>query len=161
MNVNTFNIYLTYSPVILHLGTDVWSLRGVRVDPAAVEAVQKANAVRQKEKRVLDHSWTPGGQLWLAARIPPAHDAANLVVNVPGAIRHYLSGRQFDATDEDGVSHGLVRLMTRSVLWFWPLPTAAGADAGDILIAEFDLAKNVALLRLGDDELLDEMSPEI
>ncbi len=162
MNVNTFNIYLTYSPVILHLGTDVWSLRGVRVDPAAVEAVQKANAVRQKEKRVLDHSWTPGGQLWLAARIPPAHDAANLVVNVPGAIRHYLSGRQFDATDEDGVSHGLVRVNDEGASYgFGPFLRQRGADAGDILIAEFDLAKNVALLRLGDDELLDEMSPEI
>jgi len=29
------------------------------------------------------------------------------------------------------------------------------------LITEFDLTKNVALLRLGDDELLEEMSPEI
>jgi hypothetical protein len=36
-----------------------------------------------------------------------------------------------------------------------------GADEGDILIAEFDLTKNVARLRLGDDELLEEMSPEI
>ena len=55
MNVNTFNIYLSYSPVVVHLGTDVWSLRGVRVDPAAVEAVREANALREKEKRVLDH----------------------------------------------------------------------------------------------------------
>jgi len=36
-----------------------------------------------------------------------------------------------------------------------------GADEGDILIAEFDLTKNLALLRLGDDELLEEMSPEV
>jgi hypothetical protein len=162
MNVNTFSQYLTYSPVITHLGTDVWSLRGVRVDPAAVEAVRRANALRQKEKRVLDHSWTPGGQLWLAARIPPAHDAANLTVNVPGAIRHYLSGRQFDAMDEDGVSHGLVRINDDGASYgFTPFLRQRGADEGDILIAEFDLTKNVALLRLGDDELLEEMSPEI
>src|SRR5262245_17117193 len=88
MNVNTFNIYLSYSPVVLHLGTDVWCLRGVHVDPAAVEAVREANALRQKEKRVLDHGWAPDGQLWLAARIPAAHDAANLVVSTPGAIRY-------------------------------------------------------------------------
>jgi hypothetical protein len=31
MNINTFNAYLTYSCVIQHLGTDVWSLRGVQV----------------------------------------------------------------------------------------------------------------------------------
>jgi hypothetical protein len=162
MNVNTFNIYLSYSPVILHLGKDVWSLRGVRVDPAAVEAVREANALRQKEKRVLDHGWTPGGQLWLAARIPAVHDAANLVVNIPGPIRHYLSGRQFDARDEDAVSHGSIRVNDEGASYgFPPFLRQRGADEGDILIAEFDLTKNVALLRLGDDELLEEMSPEV
>jgi hypothetical protein len=35
-----------------------------------------------------------------------------------------------------------------------------GADEGDILIAEFDLNGSTALLRLGDDELLEEISPE-
>jgi hypothetical protein len=162
MNVNTFSIYLSYSPVILHLGTDVWSLRGVRVDPAAVEAVRQANALRRKEKRVLDHGWTSRGQLWLAARIPAAHDAANLVVSVPGAIRHYLSGRQFEASDEDGVSHGLIRVNEEGASYgFTPFLRQRGADEGDILIAEFDLAKNMALLQLGDDELLEEMSPQV
>ena len=162
MNVNTFSIYLCYSPVILHLGKDVWSLRGVRVDPAAVEAVRQANALRQKEKRVLDHGWTPRGQLWLAARIPAAHDAANLVVSVPGPIRHYLSGRQFDAKDEDGVSHGSVRVNDDGASYgFTPFLRQRGADAGDILVAEFDLTKNLALLQLGDDEVLEELSPEV
>ena len=162
MNVNTFSLYLSYSPVVVHLGKDVWSLRGVRVDPAAVEAVREANALRQREKRVLDHGWTPEGQLWLAARIPAAHDAAHLVVNVPGAIRHYLSRRQFDARDEDGVSHGLIRVNDEGASYGFPhFLRQRGADEGDILIAEFDLTKNMALLRLGDDELLEEMSPEV
>jgi hypothetical protein len=162
MNVNTFSLYLTYSPVILHLGTDVWSLRGVRVDPAAVEAVREANALRQKEKRVLDHGWAPEGRLWLAARIRAAHDAAGLVVNMPGPIRHYLSGRQFDARDEDGVSHGSIRVNNEGASYgFSRFLRQRGADEGDILIAEFDLTKNVALLRLGDDELLEELSPEV
>jgi hypothetical protein len=162
MNVNTFSIYLSYSPVVVHLGKDIWSLRGVRVDPAAVEAVREANALREKEKRVLDHGWTPGGQLWLAARIPAAHDAAHLVVSVPGSIRHYLSGRRFEAKDEDGVSHGTVRVNDEGTSYgFPPFLRQRGADEGDILIAEFDLPKNMALLRLGDDELLEEMSPEV
>jgi hypothetical protein len=162
MNINTFNLYLTYSPVILHLGTDVWSLRGVRVDPAAVEAVLQANALRPKERRVLDHGWTLGGQLWLAARIPAAHDAANLVVHVPGAIRRYLCGRQFDARDEDSISHGSIRVNDEGASYgFTRFLQQRGADEGDILITEFDLTKNMALLRLGDDELLEEMSPEV
>jgi hypothetical protein len=162
MNVNTFSIYLSYSPVVVHLGKDIWSLRGVRVDPAAVEAVRQANALREKEKRILDHGWAPDGQLWLAARIPAAHDAASLVVNMPGPIRHYLSGRQFDAWDEDGVSHGSIRVNNEGASYgFTRFLRQRGADEGDILIAEFDLTKNVATLRLGDDKLLEEMSPEV
>jgi len=162
MNVNTFSIYLSYSPVVVHLGKDIWSLRGVRVDPAAVEAVRQANALREKEKRILDHGWAPDGQLWLAARIPAAHDAASLVVNMPGPIRHYLCGRQFDARDEDGVSHGSIRVNNEGASYgFTRFLRQRGADEGDILIAEFDLTKNLALLRLGDDELLEELSPEI
>jgi hypothetical protein len=162
MNVNTFSIYLSYSPVVVHLGKDVWSLRGVRVDPAAVEAVREANALREKEKRVLDHGWTPEGQLWLAARIPAAHDAAHLVISLPGPIRHYLTGRQFDARDEDNVSHGSIRVNEEGASYGFPrFLRQRGADEGDILIAEFDLTKSMALLRLGDDELLEEMSPEV
>ena len=107
MNMNTFSIYLTYSPTIVHLGTDIWSLRGVQVDPAAVEAVRSANALRQREKRVLDHGWTAEGQLWVATRIPGVH-VANVGVSIPGAIKHYLAGRQFKALDDDGVSHGTI-----------------------------------------------------
>jgi hypothetical protein len=162
MNVNTFSIYLSYSPVVVHLGKDVWSLRGVRVDPAAVEAVREANALREKEKRVLDHGWTPEGQLWLAAWIPAAHDAAHLVISLPGPIRHYLTGRQFDARDEDNVSHGSIRVNEEGASYGFPrFLRQRGADEGDILIAEFDLTKSMALLRLGDDELLEEMSPEV
>lgn len=161
MNMNTFSIYLTYSPIIAHLGTDIWSLRGIRVDPTAVEAVRTANALRQREKRVLDHGWTAEGQLWVATRIPGVH-VANVVVGIPGAIKRYLAGRQFKALDDDGVSHGSIRINDEgSSYGFGPFLRQRGADEGDILIAEFDLAHSAALLRLGDDELLEEMSPEV
>jgi hypothetical protein len=159
MNVNTFSIYLTYSPVILHLGTDIWSLRGVRVDPAAVEAVRAANALREREKRVLDHGWTPEGLLWVAARLPAAH-GDNLVFGIPGAIRNYLAGRQFSVTDEDGIPHGTVRVNDEGTSYgFGSFLRQRGADEGDILVAEFDLSGGAVLMRLGDDELLEEMSP--
>jgi hypothetical protein len=160
MNINTFNLYLTYSPVIVHLGTDVWSLRGVRVDPAAVEAVRVANALRQKERRVLDHGWTPDGELWVATRLP-ARQPASFVFGVPGAIKRYLAGRQFIAKDEDEIAYGTIRVNHEGTSsGFGRFLRQRGADEGDILIAEFDLGGDVALLRLGNDELLEEMSPE-
>jgi hypothetical protein len=161
MNMNTFNIYLTYSPIIVHLGTDIWSLRGIQVDPVAVEAVRTANALRPREKRILDHGWNAQGQLWVATRIPGAH-VANIAVGIPGSIKHYLSGRQFKAVDEDGVLHGTIRINDDGASsGFGSFLRQRGADEGDILIAEFDLSECAALLRLGDDELLEIMSPEV
>jgi hypothetical protein len=160
MNVNTFSLYLTYSPVIVHLGTDIWTLRGVRVDPAAVEALRQANALRQKEKRVLDHGWTTDGQLWVATRLPSTH-SGGFAFGMPGAIKRYLAGRQFAAKDDDGIDHGSVRINDEGASYgFGSFLRQRGADEGDILIAEFDLNGGTALLRLGDDELLDEISPE-
>ena len=160
MNVNTFSLYLTYSPVIVHLGTDIWTLRGLRVDPVAVEALRHANALRQKEKRVLDHGWTANGQLWVATRLPSGQ-SGNFVFGMPGAIKRYLAGRQFAVKDDDGVDYGSIRVNDEgSSYGFSPFLRQRGADEGDILIAEFDLNGGTALLRLGDDELLEEISPE-
>ena len=108
MNENTFSLYLSYSPVIAHYAVDVWSLRGVRVDPAAIEAVRSASALRPREKRVLDHGWSPEGHLWLAARLPARQ--AGFVLGVPGAIRRYIVGREFKAEDEYGQTFGNVRV---------------------------------------------------
>lgn len=161
MNLNTFSIYLTYSAIVVRLGTDVWSLRGVRVDPAAVEAVQQANALRPREKRVLDHGWSPSGRLWLAARVPAAHDATAMTVGIPSAIRPYVAGRDFAAQDSDSVSYGRIKINDDGHSWgFSRFLRQRGADEGDILVVEFDLGQNMAWLRLEDDETLDELSPQ-
>jgi hypothetical protein len=158
MNLNTFGVYSTYSPVILHVETDIWSLRGVKVDPAAVQAVREANAQRPREKRLIDHGWTQDGGLWFASRLP--ENPASLVVGVPGSIKRYVSGRQFEARDDDDLPQGTIRVNDDGNSYgFGPYLRRRGADAGDILIVEFDLADGHAVLRLGDDEVLDEMSP--
>jgi hypothetical protein len=122
--------------------------------------LRQANALRQKEKRVLDHGWTADGQHWVATRLPSAH-SGSFVFGMPGAIKRYLAGRQFVAKDDDGIDHGSVRINDEgSSYGFGPFLRQRGADEGDILIAEFDLNGRIALLRLGDDELLEEISPE-
>src|SRR5439155_21479337 len=57
MNRNTFSVYTTYSPILEHLGTDIWSLRGIHVSPVAVDALRQANAARPRERVVEDYGW--------------------------------------------------------------------------------------------------------
>ena len=61
----------------------------------------------------------------------------------------------------DGIDHGSMRVNDEGTFYgFGSFLRQRGADEGDILIAEFDLNGSTALLRLGDDELLEEISPE-
>ncbi len=160
MNPNTFSQYLSSSPVIAHVGTDMWSLRGARVDPAAVEALREANAARPSEKRIIDHGWTEGGELWLAARLPEL--PSNFVLGIPSAIRRFVVGREFPATDEHGLAAGTVRVNTEgSSYGYGPFLARRGADADDILLVSFRLTAGAATLRLIDDEELEVISPDV
>ena len=158
MNANTFSQYLSSSPVISHVGLDMWSLRGSRVDPAAVEALREANAARPYERRIIDHGWTAAGDLWLAARLPdqPLH----FVVGIPSAIRRYVVGREFPATDKNGSAAGTVRINDEGMSYgYGSFLARRGADAGDILLISFRITKGLSTLQLIDDEELEAISP--
>ena len=40
-----------------------------------------------------------------------------------------------------------------------PFLARSGADEGDILIVEFDLTANTAILQLGDNEIQEKLNP--
>jgi hypothetical protein len=158
MNPNTFSQYLSASPVISHVGTDMWSLRGIKLDPTAVEALREANAERPNERRIIDHGWTEAGNLWLAARLPDS--SSPLVLGIPSAIRRFVKGREFQAMDEFGSAVGTVRVNDEGTSYgYGPFLTRRGADAGDILLISFRISEGLSTLRLIDDEELDAISP--
>lgn len=159
VNESSLSIYLTYSPVVEHLGIDLWTLRGVRVDPAAVEALRTANLQRPREKRLMDHGWTSRGTLWIASRLPAS--LSSYTFYLPTAIRRLLVSGDFEAQSDSGAPCGTVRISDSGTSWgYAPYLSQHGADEGDIFIVEFDLLTKKATLRLGDDELLQEYAPD-
>jgi hypothetical protein len=160
MNQYTFAVYLTYCCVITHLGTEIWTLRGVQVDPAVVNAVRAANAERPRRKRVLDYGWSQEGRLWAAVRLPNIKSQPSFVFQLPAPIRGLLADREFSALSESGIPAGRIRITEDGRSWgYGPFLSRSGADESDILIVEFDLADHTALLRLGDDEVLEKLNP--
>lgn len=159
MNPNTCSQYLSSSPVIARLGTGLWSLRGVKVDPASVEALRQANAEKPREKRILDYGWTESGDLWFAARLPALH--SSLVLGVPSAIRRFVADREFQATDEHGLPAGILHLNADGTAsyGYGQFLTRYGADQGDLLMILFHLTEGRATFRLITDEELDVISP--
>jgi hypothetical protein len=149
---------LTYSPVVRGLGSSLWTLRGTIVDPAAVEAIREANALRPREQRVVDFGWTTEGRLWVAFRLPTAFDSAPL--NIPAAVARFIAGREFVASSEDGSPSGAIRVYEKGLTTgHLPFLRRAGADPGDILLEKFDLTEASVILSVTDDDGLEELSP--
>lgn len=156
MNRNTFSVYTTYSPVLEHLGTDIWSLRGIHVSPVAVDALRQANAARPRERVVEDYGWNREGALWVAARVPRRH--GSVVIGIPSSIAHYVAERRFVARAEDGSSAGMIAVNESGTSWgYGPFLARRGADEGDVLLIEFHLAAGDVILKLGDVQLLEDV----
>ena len=82
------------------------------------------------------------------------------MLGIPSAIRRFVVGREFPATDENGVSAGTVRLNEDGTSYgYGPFWVRRGAHADDILFLTFRLAGRGSLLRLIDDEKLESISP--
>ena len=157
VNQHTFEQKLTYSPLIEHLGVNLWAIASVAVDPAAVEAVRVANARRPREKRVSDFGWTEKGEIWISV-IVPSYNTSSFVFGVPGGVKRYLLSQRFIAMDDLGKKHGEVVVSAIGTTYgAGPLLRRKGADAGDIALFEFNLAENIAVIRVGGDELVDGM----
>jgi hypothetical protein len=100
------------------------------------------------------------GNLWLAARLP--ENPSHIVLGIPSAIRRFVKGREFPATDEFGSPVGTVRVNDEGMsCGYGPFLVRRGADTGDILLVSFSIGKSTSALRLIDDEELEAMSPMI
>jgi hypothetical protein len=79
---------------------------------------------------------------------------------IPSAIRRVVADREFLASSESGIPSGKIRVMEDGQVWgYSPFLARSGADEGDILIVEFDLTANTAILQLGDNEIQEKLNP--
>ena len=159
LNESTVQTFLTYSPIIEHASLDAWKLRGVHVDPAAVEALREANQLAPRERRILSFGWNTAGNLWIASKLP--YSIASVVIGIPGTLKRYLLERSFHAVEKaTGRPCGQVTINSQgSSFGYFPFLRRAGADAGDVLLAEFDLAKETVFLSLEGESALEDDAP--
>lgn len=155
LNENSVSLFLTYSPIVEHVGIDVWKLRGVRVDPAAVLALREANASEAVERRLLSFGWKANGRLWIAARLP--YSLTSMVLGIPGPTKRYLADRKFAALDQvSGTPCGQISVNDQGTSFgYSTFFRIAGAEPGDVLLSEFDLAEERVYLSLVDEFVLD------
>lgn len=155
LNPNTFEISLSYSAVVDHVDTNIWSLRGVPVDQACVAAVRELNAQRPKVKRVQDFGWTEDGRIWITILIP-AH-VHNAVFGIPAPMVRMLKDQRFSAFNASGQDVGRVSINDEGTAYgFQSFLKQAGADEGDTFLLEFELDSQTVTLRVGDESVIPE-----
>jgi hypothetical protein len=154
VNHNTFSVYTTYSPILEHVTTDVWGLRGAVVNPAAVESLRQSSAMQPRETRYANHGWTAEGRLWLAVRLIRHPESSP--IHIPAAIRHYVGEGRYHALTESGSPVGTIVVANDGASWgYGPFLSRRGADEDDVLVVEFDLVNRTASLRVETAELLE------
>jgi hypothetical protein len=155
LNESSVSIFLTYSPIVEHAGLDIWKLRGVGVDPTAIEALREANANGPTEKRLLNFGWHGDGRLWIACRLPYA--LASFVLGMPGSIRRYLADRKFAAKDKaTGSPCGTIVVNENGTSFgYSPYLRMSGAEPNDVMLIEFSIQNEFVELSLVDDFVLD------
>jgi len=146
---NTAALYLGWSPVIERLAISRYALRGADVPAGTLEAM---HGVDHRQRVQEGYGWTQAGRLWIGYTLSQAVVDTH-VVGVPGALRDELSGRYVvqpahqhlgDVATDGQNLWGLSRALRRY-----------GAEAGDVLVLEFDLAAQQCFVHVGGPELLD------
>jgi hypothetical protein len=150
----TFSLYLTYSPVIERYARSVYGLRGRDVMPGEVEALIPKPA---RQGRVLvDYGWTKTQEVLLIYRLSEGLISSG-VASVPSSLQSVLGGK-YAMRASDGAAIGTLVVQSTSTWGLLPFFRRRGGDVGDYLSIRVDPKTRSALLSLGDESLLDDLS---
>jgi hypothetical protein len=141
INQNSLSVYTSYSPILANPVMDRWTLRGKRVSPAVLD-----QARQPRRTRFHAEDWLASGALRVRREVGTTW---GLVIAVPRAYVRLLASLTFTALNPLGEVVGQVRFNDTGTSWgYSPFLQAAGAEEGDVVIADFDLSSRTCRLSL-------------
>ena len=155
MNPNTFEITMTYGAVAEQVDTNIWTLRGLSVDPAQVEAIRTANALKPRQKRVTSYGWTESGEVSVTLRVPEL-PPPSFVFMTPAGVGRYVSNKEFEIVDPPYIAGRKLKVLEDgTVIGSGAILNRLGADEGDIANFIYNLVKNTVSIEIDSDEASD------
>jgi hypothetical protein len=151
MNRNTFCVYSSYAPFLERLAPGVYALRGASVDPTRVAFLRKTALPR--ETSLQDHGWTEDGAIWVGYRVT-AGLLNGGVLGLPQPIARLCGDRQYPLLTSGGVRVGALTVRHSTAWGLSSFFRRRGVEVDDCLVVLLDTAKNVAIARVGSEELL-------
>ncbi|MFI5386747.1 MAG: DNA-directed RNA polymerase subunit alpha C-terminal domain-containing protein [Fimbriimonadales bacterium] len=156
MQRDAFSLNLQYSPVVTKFARGVYGIPGSEIPPGVVESLVP---MRRPTRVLRDYGWTADGKVWLGYCLSDATILSG-VVTVPVAMKQFISG-DFTLKAEDGIVVGKLVCRQNSAWGLGPFFRRRGAEAGDYLVVVFDLAHREAIVRVGDETLIDDLESAV
>jgi len=147
ININSFYVNLTYSPLVMKLDRGVFALVGQEIEPGAINQLKE----KLKEHRFVESSgWSKAGTLWwhFQADRPVANSGTKAV---PTFVFNHTSG-EWRARTIDKLDLGTARIESGFISGLRAAFAALGVANKDFLQVDFDMAKREAYVRIVGDE---------
>lgn len=149
LNVNSFWMYLTYSPLVQRIAPGIFGLVGA---PVPVGTIENLRANRISDSRT-EHGWDSSGGLWYATRL----DRVSLNMGM-----FYLPRYILDLTTggwsillPDGTPSGRAEVNEQGIKGLKSTLELSGSEAGDVMRVLFNLAKQTVEVQVGEEELFE------
>lgn len=149
IKVNSFYVYLSYSPVLARFAPGVFGLRGARISAAEVQALIPPRARKQ---RLLDHGWTTDGDVWIGYKASSSTVQSG-VISAPASLKSVIEG-SFDLYTEDETPIGTLAVRDATIWGLSPFFRRRGVEKGDHLVVRIDIRTGRATVTAGDEGLL-------
>lgn len=152
MNLSSFELALTYSPIIEHVDTDIWTLRGLSINPAQVEALRVENSLQSRQRRVVSFSWKESGEVVINVRVSSI-TPSTFVFGVPSDIKRYFAGKKFSAIEPASIVGRTLKVLdTGGVLGSAAILNRLKASEGDVADFIFNLVDKTVAVEINNDE---------
>lgn len=152
MSNPAFQVYLSYSPVIVKFGIGVYGLRGINIPIGLIESI--TNTTSRRRGRVLkDFGWK-NNNIWIAYQLSESAIKSG-VIGVPSAVKDYIEG-EFRLRTEENESVGRIVIKETSAWGFSPFFRRRGGEIGDYMLLLFDTKNMEITIHIGDKDLIEE-----
>ncbi len=152
MNLSTFSVLLSNSPVLDRIRQGVYRLRGAPVSPDQLSRCLPQAVAKSSNT---DYGWSESGEVWLMKRLTPGIIRSGFVY-IPSSIRRFVQ-EGYALMDHGEWPLGDLHLLGHSIVGLRGYLNRRGTEEGDWLALTFEPSRKVASIYIGGEDLLDRL----